>query len=114
MPIHLPPVSRREFLRRSLLTGAGLLVAPSLLAAGENADPHSWALLADAHISSDRAKVQRGIAMAKHFEQVTSEVLALRQRPAGVLIAGDLALNSGETGDYALLKELLEPLRAAQ
>jgi 3',5'-cyclic-AMP phosphodiesterase len=114
MPILLPPVSRREFLRRSLLAGAGLLVAPSLLAAGKRTDPNSWALFSDIHIAADRAKVQRGIAMAEHSEQAAVEVLALPKRPAGVLISGDLALNSGEAGDYASVKDLLAPLRAAQ
>jgi len=114
MPISLPPVSRREFLRRSLLTGAGLLVAPSLLAAGKRTDADSWVLFSDIHIAADHAKVQRGIAMAQHFEQAAAEVLALPKRPAGVLISGDLALNSGEPGDYASVKDLLTPLQAAQ
>jgi hypothetical protein len=112
MPIALPPVSRREFLRRSFLAGAGLLAAPGLLAATRRTDPDSWALFADTHIAADRAKVQRGIAMAKHFEAAAAEVRALRKKPAGVLIAGDLALNSGEAEDYATLRDLLVPLRA--
>ena len=29
MPIHIPPVTRREFLRRSILAGAGLLTIPA-------------------------------------------------------------------------------------
>jgi 3',5'-cyclic-AMP phosphodiesterase len=114
MPVSLPPVSRREFLRRCVLTTAGLLAAPGLVAAGKRTDPDSWALFSDIHIAADRAKVQRGIAMAEHFEQATAEVLALPKRPAGVLISGDLALNSGEPGDYAFLRELFAPLRAAQ
>lgn len=113
MPIHLPPVSRREFLRRSLLAGAGLFAAPNLVAAPKSTDPHSWALLSDTHIAADRANTQRGIVMAQHFEQVSADVRGLRPRPAGVLISGDLALNSGEAGDYTTLKELLQPLRAA-
>jgi len=112
MPIHLPPVSRREFLRRFLLAGAGLLAAPNLLAAAKSADPHAWALLSDTHIAADRAKALRGVVMARHFERVSAELLGLHRRPAGVLIAGDLALNSGEAEDYSTLKELLQPLRA--
>lgn len=114
MPITLPPVSRREFLRRSLLTGAGLFVSPSLLAAAKQANPHAWALFSDIHIAADRNRVLRGIIMARHFEQAAAEVLALPHRPAGLLVSGDLALNSGETADYVTLKEMLTPIRAAQ
>jgi 3',5'-cyclic AMP phosphodiesterase CpdA len=112
MPVYLPPIPRREFLRRSLLAGAGLLTAPRLLSAGEAVDPHAWALLADTHIAANPGEVRRGIVMARHFEQVSTEILALRQPPAGALIAGDLALNSGELCDYTTLRRLLTPLRA--
>lgn len=114
MPIHLSSVSRRVFLRRTLLGGAGLLAAPSLQAASRAADPHSWALLADTHIAADRARVQQGVCMAAHFEAATGQILELPRRPAGVLIAGDLALSIGEAGDYATLRQLMHPLRAGQ
>ena len=114
MPIHVPPISGRVFLRRSLLAGAGLAVAPALRAAAKDADPHLWALLADTHIPADRTKVHQGVSPAGHFQAVTKQLLALPRRPAGILIAGDLALNSGETGDYATLRELLRPLSAAR
>lgn len=114
MPVYVPPVSRREFLHRSLIAGAGLLVAPRSWAAPRSADPHTWALLADTHIAAKRTELRRGIVMAWHFEHVSTELLALRKRPAGVLIAGDLALNTGEPGDYVTLVELLQPLRAGQ
>ena len=55
MPIHLPSISRREFLRRSLMAGAGLALSPSLLAAARRVDANSWALLADIHIAADGA-----------------------------------------------------------
>lgn len=45
---------------------------------------------------------------------VIKEVIELKKRPAAVIISGDLALNSGEAGDYATLGEFLQPLRAAQ
>lgn len=107
----MPSVSRREFLRRTLFAGAGLLTLPAL-AATKSADRDSWALFSDIHLTGDRAKVQRGINMAAHFEQAIAEVLALPKRPAGLLISGDLALNSGEASDYQTLKDLLTPLRA--
>lgn len=114
MPITLPPLSRRAFLGRSWLAGAGLLLRPRAWAAAPPADPHTWALLSDPHIAADRAKVARGITMAAQLTTVVADVLAQPQRPAGALVNGDLAFNTGETADYATFTELIAPLRAAQ
>jgi len=114
MPIHLPTISRREFLRRSLIAGAGLAFGPSLLAASRRTDSRSWALLADTHIAADRKVVTRGVNMTEHFNVVSSELLELPQRPAGVFVLGDCAYSSGEKGDYSTLTELLQPLQAGK
>ena len=86
MPIHLPPISRREFFARSLLAAAGLALAPSLLAASRRVDANSWALLADTHIAGDQARIARGINMAGHLKCVAREVLALPKRPVGLFV----------------------------
>src|SRR5437588_12893051 len=112
MPIHLPPSARRRFLMRSFAAGAGLALRPQLFAASRRTDPDSWALLSDIHLAGDRTKEARGINMADHFNTVSRELLALPKRPAGVFINGDCAFNSGETADYALVSDLLEPIRA--
>jgi 3',5'-cyclic AMP phosphodiesterase CpdA len=114
MPIHLPAISRRRFLVRSLAGSAALALGPDLFAAAKRADPNSWALLADPHIAANRGLVARGINMMDHFTAVSRELLGLPERPAGVFIAGDCAYNSGQMGDYALVADLLEPIRAAQ
>jgi 3',5'-cyclic AMP phosphodiesterase CpdA len=114
MPIHLPAISRRQFLARSLAGGAALALSPSLLAAAKRTDPHSWALLADTHLAAERGLVARGINMRDHFTSVSRELLALPKRPAGVFITGDCAYNSGQTGDYRQVADLLEPIRGAQ
>lgn len=114
MPIHLPPISRRRFLKCSLVAGTGIVLSPKLLAASESTDPDSWALLSDIHLAADRAQLGRGTNMAEHFDNVSRELLSLRKRPAAVFITGDCAFNSGETADYALLTEMLTPLRAGQ
>jgi 3',5'-cyclic AMP phosphodiesterase CpdA len=114
MPIHLQAISRRRFLLRTLTGGAALALSPSLLAAAKRADPNSWALLADPHLAADRGLVARGINMTDHFTTVSRELLALPKRPAGVFVLGDCAYNSGQVGDYALVADLLEPIRAAQ
>jgi hypothetical protein len=114
MPIHLPAISRRQFLVRALAGGATLALSPHLLAAARRTDPDSWALLADIHIAADPARLARGINMTDHLQAVSRELLALPQRPAGVIIAGDCAYNSGEAGDYSQMVKLLEPIRAAR
>jgi len=114
MPIHLPAISRRQFLVRSMAGGAALALSPHLFAAAKRADPNSWALLADPHLAADRGLVMRGVNMADHFTTVAGELLALPERPAGVFILGDCAYNSGQADDYRLVVDLLEPIRAAQ
>ena len=111
MPIHLPPITRRQFLMRSLAAGAGLAMGPELRAAMRRTDPDSWALFSDIHIAGDRMKEARGINMADHLAIASREVLALPKRPAGVFVLGDCAFNSGEKADYALVSELLQPIR---
>lgn len=112
MPIQLPPISRRNFLRRSLLTGAGLAFAPQLLAASRRTDATSFALLADAHIAADAAKMGRGVNMTDHWQAVAQEVVALPKRVANAFVIGDCAFNAGEPDDYAQFTKLLDPLRA--
>jgi len=114
MPIHLQPISRRQFFVRSLAGGAALAFSPSLLAAAKRTDPNSWALLSDTHLAADRHLVARNINMTDHFTKVSSELLALPKRPAGVFITGDCAYNSGQSADYRHVADLLEPIRQGQ
>lgn len=111
MPIHLAPISRREFFRRAGFTAAGVAFAPHLLAARRRTDSNSWVLMADTHIAGDPAQIARGINMAGHFKRASSELLALPRRPAGVFILGDCAFMSGERQDYGTLADLLDPVR---
>ena len=114
MPIHLPPISRRQFLVRSLVGGAALALTPELLAASRRTDSNSWALLSDIHLCAEPGRVARGINMTAHFNRVSRELLALPKRPAGVFITGDCAYNNGEVADYAHVADLLEPIRKDQ
>ena len=111
MPIHLPPISRRQFLARAIAAGAGLGLGHELFAASKETDPNLWALLADTHLAADRKQLGRGINMAGHFEKVSMELLSLPKLPAGVFIAGDCAFNTGLKGDYSTLTALLDPIR---
>jgi len=111
MPISLPPISRREFLRRAGLAAAGVALSPHLLAAEKQPDENLWALISDPHIAADRTLVHNNVNMADHLDAVVREVVALPTRPTGIFVNGDCAFNSGDKPDYATFSGALEPLR---
>jgi 3',5'-cyclic-AMP phosphodiesterase len=114
MPIYVPPITRRQFLKGSLAAGASLLWPRPLWADEKPVDPNSWALLSDTHIAGDRTKIARGINMAEHFETASREVIALPQRPAATLVTGDCVFLKGEEDDYTTLAGLAKRIPAAQ
>jgi hypothetical protein len=115
MPIHLPPLSRRQFLARSAAAASALAFGVPLLRAAEGAkvDADRFALLSDIHIAADRAFVSRKANMADHLTKAVAEVAALSPRPVAGFINGDLAFGTGQPGDYATMLELLKPVREA-
>ena len=113
MPLHLPPLTRRAFLRRSLAATASLLTIPALRAAESDTDPDRWALLSDTHIAADRAAILRGVNMTGHLAAAVKGVRALASRPAGVFVNGDCALLKGLAEDYATFSALIAPMREA-
>jgi hypothetical protein len=110
MPIYLPPVSRRDFLK-------GSLAASALMAAGANAADtpatagQNWALLSDIHIAANPDQVHNNVNMTSHLRKVAEEVAAWPEPISGVLINGDLAYDDGGRTDYAAVLDLLRPLR---
>ena len=112
MPIHLPPLSRRSFLRRTLVAGVGLGCVPRLFAAERRTDANSWVLLADTHIAADPKQINKSVNMTDNLTAMSKEILNLAERPAGVFVVGDCAFNQGEPADYTQFIGLLEPLRA--
>lgn len=111
MPIQLPPISRREFLRRAGVMAAGLALSPRLMAAEKQVDEDFWALFSDAHVAADRTLVHNNVNMVDHLDAVVREVAALSTRPAGIFVNGDCAYNTGEKADYGTFAQALEPLR---
>lgn len=111
MPIHLPPLSRRSFLRRALVAGVGVSCAPQLLAADRRTDANSWIFLADPHIAADARKVNKSVNMTDNLTTVSKQVLELPERPGGVIVVGDCAFSQGEPGEYLQFKGLIEPFR---
>ena len=113
MPITLQPITRRQFLVRSLAALAGTIIAPKLFGSTTSIDPHRFALLADTHIPFDRTTVYHDTNMADNLKCVADELAALDPRPASAFIVGDLAYRTGESGDYAALVGLLDKVREA-
>ena len=111
MPIHLRPLTRRQFLVRSLAVGTGVAAGQGLFAAAKSVNENSWALFSDPHLAADKAFVFRGVNMSDHFRQAAREVLELDESPGALLVAGDCAYGSGEQSDYQVFAELLEPIR---
>jgi 3',5'-cyclic AMP phosphodiesterase CpdA len=112
MPIHLPPLTRRRFLAGAL-AGAGVLLNRPAFCADTPTDPNRWVLLSDLHIWERRNGERRGVKPAEHLAQAVKEVLALAPRPVGIIVSGDCAYLTGERADYAVLADLIKPLREA-
>ena len=114
MPLHVPPPSRRSFLRGALSSGVGGLLlgcsgqrdvtrnAPllSLENPGHEACER-WTLLSDPHIPADLGETRRGTHMAGQFNRAMDGILSARHRPDGVLVNGDCAYLHGMSGDYS-------------
>jgi Icc protein len=111
MPIHVTPISRRRFLAGTLATGAGMLLPSSVWSAESSVDPNRWALTADTHICEDRERIYRDVKPAENFAKAACQIISLKNRPAGLIVAGDCAAIEGKPGDYAVLAEDVQPLR---
>lgn len=110
MPVYLPPLSRRDFLKGSLAASA--LVAAGANVVGESiAHGESWALLSDIHIAADPLLVHNHANITRNLQKVASEILHWATPLSGVLINGDLAYNDGKVADYEAVLGLLRPLR---
>jgi len=107
----------RKFSRRSFLAGmgaaAGWWMLPAWAGKNQKIDPNRFVLMADTHVSGDRNKEEHGCKPFDTFVQAMEEICALRPLPAGILIAGDCVYIKGLPEDYAQLRKLLAPVRAA-
>jgi Icc protein len=133
MPIILPPITRRQFVKGSLALGGTAMMTPCALAAAADServglDPNRVALLADTHISADPDLVYPGtkwpgslvkggehesVHIVKCFVQSAKSVIALNPRPAHLIVNGDCTFGRGTEAEYKQFLKLVEPIRAA-
>ena len=132
MPITLPPINRRNFIKGWLALGSSIITHSDSLALRSDLslgmDPNRVALLADTHISDDPKRSYPGtkwpgspvkeeehewVNMADSLAQSAREVIGLNPRPAKLIINGDCAMSRGTEAEYKELLRLLEPIRAA-
>ncbi len=114
MPIRLPQLSRREFLKRAALAGAACAFAPQIHAGifGKSRDQHTLVFFSDSHIAADVATVKSGVNVADNLSACVRELAAWPVKPAAVIVNGDLAFKSGLPEDYATFGQTLAPVRA--
>jgi predicted phosphodiesterase len=114
MPLYLPQLSRREFLKRTALTGAAVALAPQAYAVlfSKPRDKNTFAFFSDPHIAADAALKNSGVNMADNLAACARELAAWPVEPAAVIVNGDLSFKSGLPEDYATFGKLIEPVRA--
>lgn len=114
MPITLPQLSRRNFLKRAALAGAAAALAPQSFAGlfGKARDKHTFAFFSDTHVAADATSKNSGVNMADNLAACARELAAWPVKPAAVIVNGDLAFKTGLPEDYATFGKLIEPVRA--
>lgn len=107
MPITLSPISRRRWIKGSLVTA----LAPTWLTAEETSKAETWVLFSDTHIAADAKLEARGAVMGDNLARCVNQVLKIGQKPFGVLLNGDVAYLDGQQADYDTFLSLIAPLR---
>ncbi len=106
-------LSRRRFFR---LAGLAALAFPLRgLAAVYTSGADEIVIPNDIHLIGTPEEKIPGNAKDddEHLRAAVQQILALPKRPAAVIINGDLALSIGTAADYAVVRELIAPLRDA-
>lgn len=96
--------------RRAFLWGAAAVAVPSVASAAtaEERDPNRVVFFADPHISGKWAVHHQ----KKFLAQFVAEVLAMRPRPANLVVLGDLANGWGFEADYRDFAKIVAPIEA--
>ena len=114
MPVTLPQLSRRAFLKRAALAGAAAVVAPQSFAGlfGKARDKHMFFFFSDTHIAADARLDHGGVNMADNLAACVRQLAEWPVKPASVIVNGDLAFSSGLPAEYAMFRKLITPVRA--
>lgn len=114
MPIYLPQLPRRQFLKRAALAGAAMAIAPQVHAGifGKSRDKHTLAFFSDTHIAADATLKHSDVNMTDNLAACVRELAAWPVKPAAIIVNGDLAFQLGLPADYAQFGKLIEPVRA--
>ncbi len=110
MPVHALPLSRRSFLTGTVAGTASLAMLQPTWAADSANNPNFLALLSDTHIPNTPDVTARDTNMTRNLKQVVRELVALKSKPAGVIINGDCAYLKGLAEDYANLANCVAPI----
>jgi len=117
MPIDIPSISRRRFLRTTLAAGAGTVLSAgwfiSLFAEETGRSPDCWVLISDTHIPADRNRVLNEACPVRNLIEIRKDILACPKKPQGAILCGDGVFLDGLAEDYATLHEELQPLKDA-
>jgi len=104
-------MNRRVFIKTGLAAVGALATMVTGCSPGlrkSEKKPARWALLADTHIPEDVNNNYRGFFPYQNLQKAVPDIISAS--PDGVVIAGDLARLTGQLGDYANLKKLLNPI----
>ena len=108
MPITLPPLTRRDFLKRG--SAAALSSLATQLPAIDIPE-QVWVLFSDTHVAADETLEARGVNMAENLRRCANQVLKIGQKPFGLIVNGDCAYLDGKTEDYVTFGHCIQALR---
>jgi Icc protein len=109
--IFFKSMNRRTFIKTGLAAFGTLISLNSGCSTGlmkKGEQQTHLAFLADTHIPEDVENNYRGFYPYQNLHKAVPDIISAS--PDGAFIAGDLARLTGQPGDYANLKKLIEPV----